>query len=625
MNRKTLLRIVVFGCGVAAGILAIRWYWSGESPAPVIRPTESPADGYAGSASCRSCHQQQFSTWHDSYHRTMTQPANEETVKGDFNNVRFSATDLDVRLFKQGGQFMAEMNFRNPTLNATYPVVLVTGSHYRQAYWMSNPDDKELVVLPYMYLLAEKRWIPRHSGYIGTRSELDAPERDQYKGEYGRWSVICIKCHTTHGQPMPPDESGHPSKVARVAEFGISCEACHGPGAAHVNARQKSADVVANGQTDVVDPARLDHKRSSDTCGQCHSVFTNRSPETYEKWLRNGDTFRPGNDVFADPQHYIIRGRLEQMPDRPAHVIPAASGAFWSDGMIRITGREFNGLIDSPCYQRGTMSCLSCHQMHEKENDPRPHKDWAVYQVTAGMETNRACTQCHNRFNQPTELKKHTHHLAESSGSNCYNCHMPYTTYGILKAARSHQITSPKVAVSIATGRPNACNQCHQDKTLSWTADKLAEWYKQPKPKLSGDDEKVAASVQWALTGDAAQRAIIAWSYGWKEAQQTSGTHWQAPYLAQLLNDPYDAVRFIAHRSLKQYPGFSDFEYDFVGPPEARAEAVQRARKIWEKSLTGTKHAVAPETLIDPAGRLMEADFRRLLRSRNNRPVEIAE
>src|SRR6185503_10115548 len=102
---------------------------------------------------------------------------------------------------------------------------------------------------------------------------------------------------------------------------------------------------------------------------------------------------------------------------------------------------------------------------------------------------------------------------------------------GILKAARSHQINSPTVKASLDTGRPNACNQCHQDKTLAWTADRLADWYKQPKPKLSKDEEEVAATALWALRGDAGQRAIVAWSYGWDDGLKVSGNHWQAPVL----------------------------------------------------------------------------------------------
>jgi hypothetical protein len=614
MARKQARRLIVIGVGLAVLVLVVRFIWPEAPPTAQNRPIEAPTDGYVGSAACRSCHADQHAAWYGSYHRTMTQAASEESVLGDFNNVRLSGKDVDVRLFKEGGQFMAELNIQNPTTTGTFPVVLTTGSHNRQAYWLADPNSLELMILPYMFLRAEKRWIPRHAGYIGTTWQHAAPEKAIFTSERGRWAAICIKCHTTQGRPEPLNDAGA-AAAPRVAEFGISCEACHGPGETH--ARTASAGMV--------NPARLAHDRSSQVCGQCHSVFFHRDQPSHEQWVRNGYSFRPGDDLFADPIRFISRGRADQMPDRPAHVPdPAGSGSFWSDGMIRVTGREFNGLIESPCYQRGQMSCLSCHQLHQPPGDVRAREEWAANQLRAGMDGNAACTSCHGQF-KDAKLTQHTHHSADSSGSNCYNCHMPYTTYGILKAARSHQISSPSASASIATGRPNACNQCHQDKTLAWTADNLAAWYKQPKPKLSADEEQTAAMVLWALRGDAGQRAITAWSFGWAPALQASGNDWQAVYLAQLLDDPYDAVRFIAHRSLKRLPGFADFEYDFVGPPNARTAAAQMARGIWERAQIGAKRSFPRPTLIDPAGRVLDADFQRLLKLRDDRPLDIAE
>ena len=118
-------------------------------------------------------------------------------------------------------------------------------------------------------------------------------------------------------------------------------------------------------------------------------------------------------------------------------------GRYWSDGMVRVIGREFNSLIESKCYRAGTLSCLSCHSMHS--SDPNN-------QLAAGMDTDRACVQCHPQVG--TNVAQHTHHAAGSEGSRCYNCHMPYTSYGLLKAARSHQINSPTVAASVQPAAP---------------------------------------------------------------------------------------------------------------------------------------------------------------------------
>ena len=88
------------------------------------------------------------------------------------------------------------------------------------------------------------------------------------------------------------------------------------------------------------------------------------------------------------------------------------------------------------------------------------------------------------------------------------------------------------------------------------------------------------------------------------------------------MDDPYDGVRFVAHKALKRLPGFAEFPYDFVGPPASRAAALQRARQVWE---SGAKRPFAAATLLDSNGRVMALDFQRLLKLRDDRPVDISE
>jgi hypothetical protein len=634
MNKHVRYLIAV-ACALAVVILAVRLSWpdrppaGSDSPTPRLenRPIESPTGDYVGSATCRSCHPSQHAAWHDSYHRTMTQAPTPDTVIGDFNNVRLAGTDLDVRLFRESSEFKAELNFRNPPSTEVFSVVLTTGSHNQQWYWLASANSSQMMILPYVYITEERRWIPRHTVLVNAKlRSQDRPEIAVFLNELDAWKNTCIGCHNTHGQPQPVDELGLPSPVARVAEFGISCEACHGPGAAHVRVNRDASAPDTPPETGIVNPARLTHDRSSQVCGQCHAVFFHRSEDSSRHWFHNGYSYRPGDDLFAEPLRMLVRGRPEAWRDRPAHVPDVVeAGSFWSDGMCRATGREYSGTMESPCYLRGEMSCLSCHEMHQKPGDPRKRKEWAAGQLKPGMDGNRACLQCHDPFKDAGRLTRHTHHAAQSTGSKCYNCHMPHTAYGLLKAARSHQVSSPSVKESLQTGRPNACNQCHQDKTLAWAADHLTSWYRQPKPKMPADEEQVAASVLWALRGDAGQRAITAWSFGWSDAQQVSGNNWQAPFLAALLDDPYPAVRFIAHRSLRRLPGFTGFAYDFVGSPALLSAAPQRARQVWEQSHRGGQRPFVRQTLIDPKGRVLDADFQRLLKLRDDRPVFIAE
>ena len=110
---------------------------------------------------------------------------------------------------------------------------------------------------------------------------------------------------------------------------------------------------------------------------------------------------------------------------------------FWPDGEARVSGRETNGMVETPCFKGGTLTCLSCHSMHQ--SDPND-------QLAAGMDGDAACFTCHDEYK--SQVQAHTHHAAESDGSLCYNCHMPHTTYGLLKAIRTHLISSPTVTSS---------------------------------------------------------------------------------------------------------------------------------------------------------------------------------
>ena len=596
------------------------------------RPIAVESDGYVGSDSCRSCHPHHHATWYSSYHRTMTQVASRDSIIAPVNDdTRFESDGLESRLQWREDTLWASMEMPRERPDSiatiTQPIVMTTGSHHMQIFWFRLRTDTRLLgMFPYVYLKEQQRWIPRGAAFLQPAFAMG--------DEVGRWNQTCIACHTTFGRTRPAKrvdpQSGEiyldpMDPDSYVAEFGISCEACHGPGEAHTMANRDPAyryraHLSGDGDPTIVNPADLSHELKSQVCGQCHSVQYMKSDE----WWTSGFTYRPGDDLEKSNLRFIVR--VDSEPDANLRRVLANDPAFvddhfWSDGMVRISGREYNGLLESACYQRGELSCLTCHQMHQLVDDDRDVQQWANDQLHPGMTDNEACVQCHQEFRDDAAVAQHTHHKVQSSGSNCYNCHMPYTTYGLLKAIRSHQIESPSVATSLSTGRPNACNQCHLDKTLAWTSQNLADWYGMDSPELPRDEQTIAASVLWLLRGDAGQRALMAWSFGWSDAQEISGTKWMAPYLAQLLKDPYVAVRFIAERSLRALDGHQDLNYDFLGEGSHIESAYRQVVKKWLDTDANPDEAV----LIDRSGTLMRGEIERLLRDRNDRPITLVE
>ena len=581
-----------------------------------FRPIEVAGahDAYASSESCKDCHLDQFQSWHASYHRTMTQIATPASVIGDFDDVRSSAYGHQIALSKRGDQFWVTMHDpdRSVANEATVierPIVMTTGSHHMQVYWYATGKDRRVGQLPIVWLKESNTWAPIHSIFLRpTQTKLGPAE--------GRWNQTCIKCHTTQGRPRINEMTS--TVDTHVAEFGIACEACHGPGGQHaIDHRNQKANPAP-----LVNPADSDHQRASEVCGQCHGVWIAGSSAEMKKAQGAGLSFRPG-DVLSETRHVFSSD--QPITDHVARHLKAdpdfMHDRFWDDGMVRVSGREYNGLIRSPCFKAGEMSCMSCHTLHAEARDNL--LSWADDQLKHAQDSNDSCLQCHDEYRDATDLTDHTHHAASSSGSLCYNCHMPHTTYGLLKAIRSHEISSPSASETIEVGRPNACNQCHIDKTLAWTAGRLEDWYDVEAPKLNEDQNEYSATLLAAIEGDAGQRALAAWALGWESAQAASRTDWIAPVLSQLLSDPYHAVRFLAHRSLKSLPDHDDIEFDFVGTIEECNGTARDVLQSWRN--TRSQRQRDRSLLITASGDWDYEESQRLRRKRNDRVVVLAE
>jgi hypothetical protein len=54
---------------------------------------------------------------------------------------------------------------------------------------------------------------------------------------------------------------------------------------------------------------------------------------------------------------------------------------------------------------------------------------------------------------------------------------MPTKTYMVVDVRRDHSFRVPRPDFSVAYGTPNACNQCHKDKSNGWAVDAVVKWY----------------------------------------------------------------------------------------------------------------------------------------------------
>ena len=576
------------------------------------RPLVVPAAGYVGAASCQECHQEQFKSWHASYHRTMTQVISPATAPKAIQDTTVEVDGQSYQFQQDGDQYFVQLN--DPTAGwqpRRRQLVMMTGSHHMHVFWYESDFEHTPAQLPVLYLRDQQRWIPRQSAFI-------QPPEEPTGYELGRWNQTCSNCHSTYPRQRLQKES----RIwdTQVSDFGIACEACHGPGQGHIAFHRDKSGSRQDDQ--IVNPEQLPHESKSDLCGQCHSVHLwNFDVVSEDDFFQHGTTFRPGKALKDTPFIEVVQASPDHWQSEVfkkfAFSPRKLNSHFWPDGEVRVSGGDYTAMIESPCFQRGQLACISCHTMHEQ--DPGKHSQWRDDQLAAGMRGDQACIQCHGEYEQLGSA--HTHHAAGSSGSECMNCHMPYTTYGLLKTIRSHRISSPSVQTTIQTGRPNACNLCHLDQTLEWAADHLAQWYGHEKPELTKDETSTSAAVLHLVKGDAAQRVIQASAFSWQAARDVSGTEWMPPFLMIGMDDPYDAIRIISERSFRSIGKWREFTYDFLDPPTQRAETISRELDAVKLPSQAGKSAL----LFDDQGILDMQRLNDLLKRRNKRPVELME
>ena len=309
-----------------------------------------------------------------------------------------------------------------------------------------------------------------------------------YNRHVTRWNDNCIFCHNVRANPGLDPASGE--FRSQVAELGVACEACHGPGAEHVQGnenplRRYALHAFSGSDPSIRNPARMSAPRSSEVCGRCHGQ---RVTGDIARFQHRGDPFVPG-DTLAQYSRPLARDTELN------HERGTFAARFWPDGTARLTAYEFQGYLQSPCTQDPSFSCESCHAMHA--GDP-------AGQVRPGRRGDGACTSCHRALASPPSAAAHSRHSAAIS---CKACHMPDIVYGLVSVHLSHRIELPDPARAARDARPDACTLCHVDRTLSWAVRAFGG-------ASVADDPAAAAGLSEVgyrlLAGDPIERAVAA-------------------------------------------------------------------------------------------------------------------
>jgi hypothetical protein len=368
---------------------------------PATGVSDPKSAGFLGADSCRECHADYFDSYKETSHYHTSAVASTKTIRGSFSenkktvaskspNIRFEMESIDgvpmqrLLIESNGEEFGADFQFD-----------LVTGSGklgQTYVYW----KDERLYQLHVSYLTSQDSWV-NSPGYVDGTANFARPVM-----------APCLECHATYFETV-----GGTTNHFRTNNFilGVSCERCHGPGAAHVNYhRDNPNETKAHA---IINPSDLSRDRAIDMCQVCHGGM----PTGLKK---PAFTYQVGNDLR---EHYEFPANT---PSGPANIHSNA---------------QLPRLRQSKCFQNSEkMTCSDCHNTHQFERG-----NLKLF--------SERCIQCH----KPADCGKHAA-IGESIRQNCIDCHMPPNVAEDIKIASEGALFKPTmrdhhIRISEATAR----------------------------------------------------------------------------------------------------------------------------------------------------------------------------
>ncbi len=391
---------------------------------------EAASPNFVGAKTCLRCHEDAYLKWDASRHSKMVREATPEGVRGDFSVKEVTLRGEPYRLEAEDGKyFITESRLLGKKARHS---ILYTLGNRRIQHYLTKLEDGRIVVLPPSWDVLRKEWF--------HNMEIVGPDPERGTAVQV-WNLNCFGCHVSQQERNFDLETR--TYGTDWVDFGTSCERCHGPGGDHV---ELYTNPQAHPQdSSIVVQTRLDPATNTMVCAQCHSLR---------------DTIDPG---FTAGKNYYDHFLPELEYGLPRDHDPA----WYPDGSTRRFSADALGLWLSRCFLEGGVTCVDCHT---DPHDTEIEKNAAIRPESAAT-----CARCHEAVAR--DVQAHTRHSEASAGSSCVECHMPRNVVSIKAKIRDHGIGLPAPENTERHGIPNACNNCHEDRTPAWAAETIDRWY----------------------------------------------------------------------------------------------------------------------------------------------------
>jgi Flp pilus assembly protein TadD len=380
---------------------------------------------YAGSASCRDCHERFHELWSTSHHGKALQPWSEE---------------LAAALPPQDQPIEVEGRFYQAHVTAGRGWVADDeGTEYDIAYaiggknlfnFLTLLEDGRLQVLPVLYDVRQALW--RHTTHSMLRHFSDGREDAPlaWRDPMLTFNAACFGCHVSQIESNYDPASD--TYATTWNEAGISCESCHGPSSEHIRVCREAKGGKPPKDLKLISWNDLTVTQQNDTCSVCHTKGAPITPR-----------FETGGRYW---DHYDL--------------VTFEHDDYHPDGRDFGENYTMGSWLLSPCVTRGGLGCIHCHTSSGR------------YRFK-GETANNACLPCHQeRVENPAP---HIHH-PDGGAAECVQCHMPMNPFGGMNQS-DHSMRPPMPELSVAGGSRNACIQCHKDQSHHWAAEAIRSWH----------------------------------------------------------------------------------------------------------------------------------------------------
>jgi tetratricopeptide (TPR) repeat protein len=483
--RTTLAMLSVAVAAVlAVGLLfQLRSGDLGKIPPPHSLDAEA---AFVGSETCAGCHQAEARLWQGSQHQLAMAHATDKSVLGDFSDATFDYFGVKSRFFRKDGKYLVETDGSDGKL-ATFEVKYTFGVDPLQQYLIEFPDGR----LQSLSIAWDSR--PKNRGgqrwfHLYPKEEIRHDDVLHWTKLNQNWNFMCSECHSTGVRKNY--DAANDRYATTFAEVSVGCEACHGQGSRHVGwardkgswwpfgkiddptmglaerfSERRDASWTPNAETGSVRRSSAPRKLRAEveTCGLCHA----RRSQFSEAWT-------PGQSL--SDTHMIS---------------PIGRGLYHPDGQMLDVEEAYNygSFKQSKMFAAG-VTCSDCHDPHSAK---------------LRLSGDSTCLQCHSQ-DKYADVKHHRHE-AVTPPLSCASCHIPTRTYMVVDTRHDHSFRIPRPDVSVKLGTPNACNDCHADKSPEWSAAAIERWHG---PNRKGFQNYAAAfHSAWNDQSDAASLLAV--------------------------------------------------------------------------------------------------------------------